>query len=79
MQLRRANLIVQTEPLPEDSELWDLDNVLMTPHRGGVPHNFWEISMELFVQQAQRLAAGQQLLNVVDKQRSSQSAAEATS
>ena len=39
-QLRAAALdVVDPEPLPQDSPLWDMDNVLLTPHISGtVPH-----------------------------------------
>ena len=28
--------VFKTEPLPQDSELWNLPNVLITPHSGGL-------------------------------------------
>ena len=32
-RIRGAALdVTETEPLPEDSPLWDLDNVLLSPH-----------------------------------------------
>ena len=68
-------LPLQVEPLPADSPLWKLDNVLMAPHTGGVPPSFWEDSMRFFVQQIQRFARGEALLNVVDKQRMAYDAA----
>lgn len=28
------------EPLPSDSELWDLDNIVLTPHTSGIVEHF---------------------------------------
>ncbi len=41
-RIRGAGLdVFETEPLPQDSPLWDLSNVIITPHMAGsTPHRF---------------------------------------
>lgn len=67
--IRGAGLDVYVdEPLPEASPLWELENVCLTPHVGGVSPRFWERETELILENLQRYLAGESLLNVVDKQ-----------
>jgi D-2-hydroxyacid dehydrogenase (NADP+) len=67
--IRGAGLdVYRDEPLPEDSPLWGLDNVCLTPHLGGVSPRFWEREAELILENMRRYLAGEPMLNVVDKQ-----------
>jgi phosphoglycerate dehydrogenase-like enzyme len=68
-RIRGAGLdVFREEPLPRASPLWDLDNVCITPHTGGVSPRFWERETELILENTRRYLAGEPLLNVVDKQ-----------
>jgi phosphoglycerate dehydrogenase-like enzyme len=49
--------------------LWDLPNVLITPHTSGYREDYWDAVADIFIENARRLEAGQPLLNVVDKER----------
>jgi phosphoglycerate dehydrogenase-like enzyme len=55
------------EPLPTDSPLWDMPNVLITPHTAGSSPRSHERLMDLFCENVRRYLAGEELLNVVDK------------
>jgi phosphoglycerate dehydrogenase-like enzyme len=55
------------EPLPPESPFWELENVIITPHVGGVTPNYWNRFAQLVISQAQRFAQGQPLENLVDK------------
>lgn len=58
-----------TEPLPEDSPLWDLENAWITPHVSDSIAD-WERPMcELFCDNLERFIAGKDLQNVVDANR----------
>jgi phosphoglycerate dehydrogenase-like enzyme len=67
--LRGAALdVFHTEPLPPDSPLWTLPNVLVTPHVSGTSTRFWRRETDLIVANLRRYLHGQPMLNVVDKQ-----------
>ena len=55
------------EPLPPTSPLWDLDNVLITPHSAGISHKLWERQYALFSQNLSRFLNGAPLIGVVNK------------
>ena len=55
------------EPLPADSPLWDLPNVIITPHAAWSAPGLDEREIELFLENLRRYVAGEPLLNVVDK------------
>jgi phosphoglycerate dehydrogenase-like enzyme len=63
-----AGLDVFTEePLPVDSPLWNLDNVIVTPHYSGQTPRYDERAWEIFLDNLRRYEAGEPLRNVVDK------------
>jgi len=55
------------EPLPAASPLWDMPQVIVTPHVSGIGPRLWERTVELFAGNLERFLAGRPLLNVVDK------------
>ncbi|HEX2090900.1 MAG TPA: D-2-hydroxyacid dehydrogenase [Longimicrobiaceae bacterium] len=66
--LRGAALdVFAREPLPPDSPLWALPNLLVTPHVSGTSHRFWRRETDLIVENIRRYLAGKPLLNTVDK------------
>ena len=69
-QITGAALDVFTrEPLPADSPLWDLPNVILTPHVSGPTPRYTERATELFRENLRRYLAGEPLLNEVDPAR----------
>ena len=67
-RLRGAGLdVFAREPLPTESPLWDLPNVLLLPHVSGTTHRFWRRETDLIVANLRRYLAGERLLNTVDK------------
>ena len=61
--------VFQQEPLPEDSPLWNLDNLLITPHTAALTEKLWQRHYDLFSQNLRRYVEGEPLLFVVDKQK----------
>ena len=57
------------EPLPADSPLWDVPNLLITPHTAALTDKLWERHYALFSENLRRYLGGQPLLAVVDKQK----------
>lgn len=60
--------VFDTEPLPEDSPLWTMPNVLISAHMSGDFIGWRDALVEVFAENFHRWAAGDQLRNVVDKQ-----------
>lgn len=55
------------EPLPASSPLWDMPEVLITPHLAGQGPRYWERALVQFEGNLQRYIAGEPLMNTVDK------------
>ena len=55
-----------TEPLPKDSEWWDLPNVIVTPHTSHSSPSVRERSIALIQENLRRFKTGEPLLNRVD-------------
>jgi phosphoglycerate dehydrogenase-like enzyme len=61
--------VFETEPLPADSPLWSMPNVLVSPHMSANFAGWRETLVELFVENLERYLTGRPLKNVVDKER----------
>jgi phosphoglycerate dehydrogenase-like enzyme len=61
--------VAAPEPLPDDSPLWSLPNVLITPHVAisGVPYR--QKWLEILLENCRASPDNQPLLNVVDKEK----------
>lgn len=54
------------EPLPAESPLWRLPNVLITPHTASFQGDYWPPAVDLFLDNMRRFARGEPLVNIVD-------------
>ena len=59
--------VFEEEPLPKSSPLWDLENVIITPHMAGSTPYYWERATALFCENLKRFVGGKPLINIVDK------------
>lgn len=67
-QIRGAALdVFEVEPLPKESPLWDMDNVLISYHTADHTKDWLDDAVSLFLEQFARWRNGQPLKNVVDK------------
>jgi len=67
-RIRGAALdVFEQEPLPSDHPFWKLPNVLLSPHCADHTSDWLHWAVEFFVTNFRRFAAGEPLLNVVDK------------
>lgn len=55
------------EPLPADSPLWRMPQVIVTPHISGLSSDMWERAMDMFVEHVRAYQEGRPLPNLVDK------------
>jgi phosphoglycerate dehydrogenase-like enzyme len=61
--------VFETEPLPADSPLWAMENVIVTPHISGEPDEYPRRVMTVFEENLRRWREGRPLTNVVDLDR----------
>ena len=66
-RIRAALDVTDPEPLPTDHPLWGLPNVLITPHMAGDSPGSTIRAYELAGDQVRRFAAGEPLINQVDR------------
>lgn len=59
--------VFEEEPLPTDSPLWSMPNVIVSPHLGGNGSETAERTARLFLLNLARFLAGRPLLNVVER------------
>lgn len=59
--------VFEVEPLPADSPLWAMENVLVTPHMSGDVAGWRQALQDQFLANLARFRAGEPLVNVVDK------------
>ena len=58
--------VTDPEPLPAESELWSLPNVILTPHSSWATEHLLERGAEIFLDNLDRYRGGVPLRNVVD-------------
>ncbi len=60
--------VFEVEPLPEESQLWEMDNVIVSAHTTDVvPELINPAQTDLFCENLRRYLAGEELINVLDK------------
>jgi D-2-hydroxyacid dehydrogenase (NADP+) len=61
--------VFREEPLPSTSALWDLPQVLITPHSAGITPDLWRGVNQIFLENLHRAKRNEPLKNWVDKTR----------
>lgn len=61
--------VFEVEPLPPESPLWQMDNVIVSPHVGGFSPKYDERASDLFAENLRRYLADEPLLNLVERER----------
>ncbi len=57
--------VTDPEPLPSDHPLWDLDEVIITPHNAGATPRYYERLADIVADNVERLDSGEPLRNLV--------------
>ncbi|MGQ0572531.1 MAG: D-2-hydroxyacid dehydrogenase [Armatimonadota bacterium] len=58
--------VFEREPLPADSPLYDMENVIITPHVSGASHAYLDRAIAFFCENLRRYLDGAPMRNVVD-------------
>ncbi len=61
--------VFENEPLKPTSPLWEMENVIITPHIGGLVPSYMRQVTDLFLENLERYLRGKRLMNMVDKTR----------
>ena len=59
--------VFEEEPLEKTSPLWDLDNIIITPHVAGTMPEYMDNASDIFVENLKLYLQGKELNNLVDK------------
>lgn len=57
--------VTDPEPLPSDHDLWNFENVFITPHNAGHTPKYWERLADIIAENVERLDDGTELRNRV--------------
>ena len=58
--------VTDPEPLPADSPLWDMENVLITAHTSGATPRYWDRQEALIAETIRRIQRGERPGTLVD-------------
>jgi len=61
--------VFNTEPLPQESQLWDAPNLVITPHIAGDTGRYTDLVVELFTENLRRYLTDEDLLNSYDPEK----------
>lgn len=59
--------VFEEEPLPESSPLWDMPNVIITPHVAALSPSYLDRAIKLFADNLSRFQQNKEMLNIIDK------------
>lgn len=59
--------VFDEEPLPDTSPLWDMPNVIITPHVAALSPNYLDRAIKLFADNLSRFQQKKEMLNNIDK------------
>lgn len=59
--------VTEEEPLPKESPLWELENVIITPHHSGWSEKYMDRAIDIFCQNLKAFLEDRPLPNLVDK------------
>ncbi|TSC78527.1 MAG: Uncharacterized protein G01um101433_192 [Parcubacteria group bacterium Gr01-1014_33] len=61
--------VTEEEPLPKTNPLWNMENVIITPHHSGLSEKYMDRAIALFCANLKLFLRGKRLLTVVDKEK----------
>jgi len=61
--------VQEIEPLPQDSPLWSMENVIITPHHSQSSERYMDRAIDLFCENLKAYLKGERLPNLIEKER----------
>jgi len=61
--------VFEKEPLPKESPLWEMENVIITPHNSSWSEKYMDRMTDVFIENLRAFLAGKKMPNEVDLQR----------
>lgn len=61
--------VTETEPLLKDSPLWEMENVIITPHHSGLSDKYMDRAIDRFCLNLQAFLKGEEMPNLIDKEK----------
>jgi len=61
--------VTEEEPLPKESPLWGMENVVITPHHSPSSERYMDRAIDLFCENLKAYLKGERLPNLIDKER----------
>jgi len=61
--------VFEQEPLPPESDLWDMENAIVSPHISGGTEIYNQRATGIFCENLRRYLAGEALMNLADPAR----------
>ena len=61
--------VFENEPLPSNSPLWSMDNVIITPHSAFMSPYYLDRAIQLFADNLQHFINNQEMLNLIDRKK----------
>ena len=58
--------VFKVEPLPQESKLWDCDNLLLTAHNTDFTHDYFELGWQVWAKNKEAFVTGASLSTPVD-------------
>jgi phosphoglycerate dehydrogenase-like enzyme len=59
--------VTEAEPLPKESPLWDMENVIITPHHSGLSEKYMDRAIDLFCKNLSAFLNGERVATEVNK------------
>lgn len=58
--------VFEEEPLPKDSELWNVDNIIISPHLAALSPAYFDRAFKIFLYNLNAFQENKKLKNIID-------------
>ncbi len=61
--------VTEIEPLPKTNPLWEMENVILTPHHSGLSEKYMDRAIEVFIKNLKAFRSNKNLPSQIDKEK----------